>query len=263
MFTRTLCTALRSTVLPLLSSSMAALVCSSAWAGTLQGSAMYRERIALPPEAVFEARLLDISKADAPAVVLGSDTLDPAGQPPFQFSISYDAAAVQAGHRYVVQATVRQQDRLLFTTDQQYRVLDGSNTPLDLRLVAASHARETPAADSPLRGTYWKLVRLGEHAVTTEENQREAHLLFASDALRVTGSTGCNRVTGGFELDGEHLQFSLMAGTMMACLAGMDQEKRFLEALKQVQGYRIRGGHLALLTASGEAIASFDGEALK
>jgi putative lipoprotein len=53
------------------------------WAGTVEGAATYRERIALPPDAVFEAVLEDVSRADAPAKVLGRATINPAGQPPF------------------------------------------------------------------------------------------------------------------------------------------------------------------------------------
>ena len=96
--------------------------------------------------------------------------------------------------------------------------------------------RETcgnPLVDSPLRGTYWKLVRLGETPVQVAENQREPHLVFARDELRVSGSGGCNRVTGGFELDGEKLKLGPMAGTMMACPAGMEQEQRFLQVARE------------------------------
>jgi putative lipoprotein len=83
---------------------LAAAVCTSALAGTLQGTALYRERIALPPDAVFEAVLEDVSRADAPACVLNRARLDPAGNPPFRFDIAYDDAAVQPGHRYIVRA---------------------------------------------------------------------------------------------------------------------------------------------------------------
>lgn len=55
-----------------------------AWAGTLEGTATYRERIALPTDAVFEAVLQDISRADAPAEVLGRAAIDPARQPRLQ-----------------------------------------------------------------------------------------------------------------------------------------------------------------------------------
>jgi copper homeostasis protein (lipoprotein) len=54
-------------------------------AGMVQGTALYRERIALPSDAAFEAVLEDVSRADAPARVLGSARLDQAGNPPFRF----------------------------------------------------------------------------------------------------------------------------------------------------------------------------------
>jgi uncharacterized lipoprotein YbaY len=115
------------------------------WAGTLEGTAAYRERIALPPDAVFEAVLQDISRADAPAVVLGRATIDPAGQPLFRFAIAYDDAAMQPGRRYVVRATVRHQGRLLFTTDRAHPVFASGDAPLRLLLVsAAAGGRSSP-----------------------------------------------------------------------------------------------------------------------
>lgn len=120
---------------------------AAASAGTLQGSASCRERLMLPPDAVFEAQLQDISRADAPATVLGRFRLDPAGQPPFRFAIGYDEAALRPGGRYAVRATVTHRGRLLFTTDRIHSVLDGRDAPLDLRLVSAR--REPPAASRP------------------------------------------------------------------------------------------------------------------
>jgi copper homeostasis protein (lipoprotein) len=123
--------------------------CTSVWAGTLDGTAAYRERMALPPDAVFEAVLQDISRADAPAVVLGRATNDPAGQPPFRFQIAYDDAAVQSGRRYVVRATVRHQGRLLFTTDRAYPVLGGgAAAPLRLLLISAGAGRRPSGSDA-------------------------------------------------------------------------------------------------------------------
>ena len=45
-------------------------------AADVTGSAYYRERMALPPDAVFEAVLLDVSKADVLATVLGRVVID-------------------------------------------------------------------------------------------------------------------------------------------------------------------------------------------
>jgi uncharacterized lipoprotein YbaY len=112
--------------------ALAWAACTPVWAGTLEGTAAYRERIALPPDAVFEAVLEDVSRADAPAEVLGRAKIDPAGHPPFRFEIAYDDAAVRPGRRYVVRATVTHQGRLLFTTDRAYPVLGGGTAPLTM-----------------------------------------------------------------------------------------------------------------------------------
>jgi copper homeostasis protein (lipoprotein) len=120
-----------------------------------------------------------------------------------------------------------------------------------------------PLADSPLRGTYWKLVRLGDEPVAAAAQQREAHLVFAADVLRVAGSGGCNRLTGSFELDGDRLRFGRMASTRMSCPDGMDQEQRFLEALQQAARCRIRGSRLELLDANGAVRARFEAAALQ
>lgn len=114
-----------------------------ALAGSLSGSASTRERIALPPDAVFEAVLIDAALADAPARELGRVRLKPAGQPPFRFTIPYRNSDVTPGGRYSVRATVRQGDRLLFTTDTFTPVLSGGPAqPLNLVLVPVTSARQ-------------------------------------------------------------------------------------------------------------------------
>src|SRR5262249_39778228 len=59
-----------------------------------------------------------------------------------------------------------------------------------------------PPGNRLLRGTYWKLVRLGESPVEVSAGQSAPHLVFASDALQVSGSGGCNRIAGSFKLKG-------------------------------------------------------------
>jgi heat shock protein HslJ len=50
-----------------------------------------------------------------------------------------------------------------------------------------------------------------------------------------------------------------MAGTMMACMQGMDTEKAFLTALKGVAAWKTEGQNLTLLDADGKAVATFRG----
>ncbi|MEB3362496.1 MAG: YbaY family lipoprotein [Synechococcaceae cyanobacterium] len=126
---------------------MALVLALPAQAGSLSGTASYRERIALPPDAVFEAVLIDAALADAPARELGRVRLQPAGQPPFRFTIPYRDADVTPAGRYAVRATVRQGERLLFTTDTFTPVLTGGpSQPLTLQLVQLGTGR--PAASA-------------------------------------------------------------------------------------------------------------------
>ena len=93
------------------------------YAQVVTGTATYRERIALPPNAVFEATLEDVSRTDAPATIIGRARLDKPGQPPFQFSIQYDTAQIVATRSYSVRARVTVDGNLMFSSDQAYPVL--------------------------------------------------------------------------------------------------------------------------------------------
>ncbi len=100
------------------------------------GEAFYRERIALPPDAVFRAQLQDVSLADAPATTLSEVTEDPAGAgPPFPFSLPYDPAQIDERFTYAVWASVSAAGRLLFTTTQHYPVITHGNPTAGLTLL--------------------------------------------------------------------------------------------------------------------------------
>jgi uncharacterized lipoprotein YbaY/heat shock protein HslJ/uncharacterized lipoprotein NlpE involved in copper resistance len=451
-------------------------VCWVAWqgqvAGQVKGTATYRERIAVPPDAVFEATLEDVSKADAAAEVIGQARMERPGNPPIRFEITYDPARISSSHRYSVRARILVGGKLFFTTDRSYPVLTegqgnevalllrragssgqvgggveplgtlpatfagdlpcadcqgirhhlelfpdqafflrvtylgkgddagfddigswtvasdrrtlvlhggreaplrfaikDANTlrkldlegreivsslnydlkrtqdqqPLEPRLLmrgmykyfadagrftecltrknwpvaqeqdnaalesAYSKARRQPGEEllvnlegrvamrpkregegqqptlvveriigvwpgetcgaqfstEPLENTYWKLTRLGDSAVTVASQQREPHLILNPKSRRVGGSGGCNRLTGSYELNGDTLTFGQMAGTMMACLQGMDTEKAFLQALGQVKKWKIAGQHLELFDAAGKLVARFEARHMK
>src|SRR5690349_15773859 len=151
----------------------------------LHGTALYRERIALPDDAVFEAVLLDVSRAAAPAIELGRARLEHPGFPPFRFEIVYDAARIEPRHAYVVRATVRAGGRVMFTTDRAYPVLAGGAQPkLEMLLVRESAASPAPVergrrrnVTSALEGTRWRLMRVGGRDVAVGSHEREPYLM--------------------------------------------------------------------------------------
>lgn len=88
------------------------------------GSITYRERIALPPSAVITVQLVDVSLADAPAVLIAEQVIATAGrQVPFEFALTYDASRIQPSHTYAVQVRIENSGKLLFISDTVNRVI--------------------------------------------------------------------------------------------------------------------------------------------
>jgi putative lipoprotein len=84
------------------------------------------ERMTVPPDAVVDVQLLDVTRADAPALVLARQEIPTHGQrPPFPFALRYEPATLQRGHRYTVSARIRTAGRLLFVSDSHNTVLIG------------------------------------------------------------------------------------------------------------------------------------------
>ncbi|MBK6349977.1 MAG: YbaY family lipoprotein [Proteobacteria bacterium] len=98
------------------------------------GSITYRERIALPPTAVVTVRLVDVSLADAPSVLVAEQVIRTAGQQvPFEFALDYDASRIQPSHAYAVQVRIEDGGRLLFISDTMNPVITrGAPTRVDM-----------------------------------------------------------------------------------------------------------------------------------
>ena len=110
---------------------------------TVTGTVTYRERIALPPTAVVKVQLADVSRADAPAIVLGDEIIRTEGrQVPFAFTIEYDPARIDPRFTYVIQARIEDGDKLLFISDRSYPVITrGAPTQVDLVLRSVGDPR--------------------------------------------------------------------------------------------------------------------------
>jgi copper homeostasis protein (lipoprotein) len=156
-------------------------------------------------------------------------------------------------------------------TPKFYRVEENRLRQLDTRgkpitgALADKYVLQKIAADTAatqaqptLENTYWKLIRLGKTTVTAADNQREPYLILHPADQRVSGSGGCNQLTGTYELEGNRLTFSQMAGTRMACPSGMEHEQAFHDALGRAATWRIEEEKLELSDASGNVIARFE-----
>lgn len=107
------------------------------------GTVDVAQRGALPPGAVVKVQLIDVSRADARALVLGEQSIQAGGrQPPIAFAIRYDATKIQPQMSYAVSARIEDGGKLLFINDQRYAVLTRgapSHVDMVLRAVGAAH----------------------------------------------------------------------------------------------------------------------------
>ncbi|HEX9186923.1 MAG TPA: YbaY family lipoprotein [Vicinamibacteria bacterium] len=129
----------------------------------ITGRAAWREPVVLPPDAVFEATLEDVTRADQPPTVLGRQRLSPVHSLPCAVEIPYDPGRIQPRARYVVRATL-QAGKAKWVTRAIVPVLThgaGSKVELELkRLSAAAAAAVAPpvTAVAPPTGTFEGVV---------------------------------------------------------------------------------------------------------
>lgn len=118
--------------------------------GRIEGTATFRERIALPPGVLFEVTLEDVSLADAPSDVIATFSKPDVGNPPYRFELAYDPAGIIPSRRYAVRARLTLAGRLLFTTDQVYPVItQGSPTTVELLLKRVAGAAGRAGTGKP------------------------------------------------------------------------------------------------------------------
>lgn len=105
-----------------------------------------------------------------------------------------------------------------------------------------------------LQGQEWRVTRIGGEPVIP--NSRAA-IGFGTDG-RYNGNASCNRVFGAYRLDGSTLTLSHGGLTRMLCQpAEMEQERKFVDLLDQVNSYQIDAtGSLVLTTRSGARIVA-------
>lgn len=100
------------------------------------GTVTYRERIALPPDAVVLVQLRDVSLMDVAAKLVSEQIIKPEHSVPIPFSLPYAAEDIDERMTYSVFASIRSGGRLLFISDRSYQVLTrGQSDHVELILV--------------------------------------------------------------------------------------------------------------------------------
>ena len=115
---------------------------------TLDINVIYLDRRMLPPNAVLEVTLEDISKADVASVLIASQSLKNIGTPPYAVSIEYDASKIQDKHRYSLRATIKVEGSLVFTSTTNIDPFaEGQTKPIEIKVDRVARAESDKKAN--------------------------------------------------------------------------------------------------------------------
>lgn len=92
-----------------------------------------------------------------------------------------------------------------------------------------------------LQGTY-KVTQVSG----TELGMIEPTIIADSSSSKISGYAGCNSYNASFTMTTTNLTFGDMATTRVACIQGMEQERKFLEAMAKVNRHTLENGKLLL-----------------
>jgi len=150
-------------------------------------------------------------------------------------------------------------------SDLQHPLVARVSLPDGRYLVGCCRIAEAPAADVPavpaptaaprapaaIEGPLWRLTRLAG-----EENQTALAGLanpptVRFDAGHLQGFDGCNQLVGSYTIDGDRVDLSALAGTMMACPRPvMVVETAFKKALTGALRFTVADGQMTLTRES-------------
>jgi heat shock protein HslJ len=141
---------------------------------------------------------------------------------------------------------------MLFTTARAHPVITaGAPTDITIMLVPVTEgdmdAASPTRSDASLVNTYWKLLEVAGNAAVVGDNGPEPHMILQVREERLVGSSGCNRLVGAYQVNGDRLRLSPAGMTMMMCSDElMQQERALTAALQETSTYRITGQSLEL-----------------
>ncbi len=214
---------------------------------------MYRERIALPPNAVLSVQLADVSLADAPAAIIGERKVAPAGQVPIKFEISFDPQVIRPEHDLCAAGAHHRRRQ----ADVHHRYAP-SGRPAE-RCAADDHAEDGGAGATSrpalVLGQSWLVEYIDGIGVIAEPQAT----FRVSEAGKAGGSGPCNVYFATAKVDGSTIAISEIGSTFKACAPEvMAEEKALFEALAKAASYHVDAGKLTITDKDGKDILRFN-----
>jgi copper homeostasis protein (lipoprotein) len=152
----------------------------------------------------------------------------------------------------------------LLAVEGKIESLPPEDTSANAKLVATNTAKFWPGESCgargvthDLEGSRWVLVRVGDTQVMPQEGKAEPYIVLQATTKQIVGHAGCNRLSGGYTIDGAALRLSEITTTRMAC-PELETENAFLNALEAVERWKLMDNQLALSDKAGVQVLQFE-----
>jgi len=239
----------------------------------ISGQVLYQERVTLPPQALLNVQIIDITEPNSPYKVVTQTDFAVDHQSPIPFVLPLNIEDLKNDHLYALQARISVGDALWFTNTKPLPVVkerEGYLIHLE-RVGMVNFSRQ-----EQLTKTQWLLENIeGKEAIdpyptlkieTIEKASEDKAVLpaFTNDTrYQISGTGGCNHyfATALLNKEKQSLSFSSIGMTFMACADTiMSQESHFVDMLPRVKSYQFEeGGYLYFLDMNGTVLAYFKG----
>jgi uncharacterized lipoprotein YbaY/heat shock protein HslJ len=232
----------------------------------------------LPEDVVVKVQLLDVSQADATAVVLGEQIIENPSKQPIPFTVAYDPRDIEPNGRYQISVRlVNDLNQLLYINSAAYPVLTQGNGARDVGVLgeavavtavveptplpptvppptavpptatATAMAAPTPAPTvdpnlptAPGDGFVFRLTAFGPQGGQKDVLAgTEITARFVGN--QIVGTAGCNQYAGFIVPVNDYFNINGLSVTEMACAEPpgiMEQEQDYLSSLIGVSGYQ-------------------------
>jgi putative lipoprotein len=116
---------------------LALVGCGDSGGASVTGEVTYRERIALPDDAVVTVQIQDISLMGVAATVIGEQVIEAGGdQTPFPYEVEYNEDEIIENHTYSMSARITDgEGKLLFISDTANLVITNGNPTSDVLIL--------------------------------------------------------------------------------------------------------------------------------
>lgn len=252
---------MRSSVVLALVMALAAVGPALAAKVTLSGEVTYRERMALPEDAVLRLQLVDLTLPNLPPR-LDVEAPTGQGQVPLSFNLTFNDSLILPDHTYALVASIGTAGGTLFRNAEPHRV-DPLEPAGPIVIVtgrvaenepASAPAQSPPAVAPAIIEFTWQATRIGATPILP----RAVPSLLVGGDLRAGGSGGCNSWYAQAMIDGDEIRFGSVTSTLRACTESVArQEQSFHAALAAVATWQVSGDTLTLYDSAGEPLLVF------